>query len=91
MTKRKSKFKKDVCPACGSKDYEYSVQGKYYKCKKCGFVWDESLIVQINNPMPSDWRASELPEDKEDEPKHDVTYGEDTFEQEDDEYHEEVW
>jgi ribosomal protein L37AE/L43A len=34
-----------VCPACGSKDYEHSDQGNYNKCRQCKFIWDESFHI----------------------------------------------
>jgi len=37
-----------VCPACGSKDYEHSDQGNYNKCRKCKFIWDESFHVSTS-------------------------------------------
>jgi uncharacterized Zn finger protein len=43
-------MKPDVCPACGSKRYEYVEQGKYYKCHKCGFIWDESFDIKVRIP-----------------------------------------
>lgn len=42
---------KGVCPACGSKDYTYSEQGKYNKCNKCHFIWDESFQAPVSKRL----------------------------------------
>ena len=41
--------KKIVCPACGSLKTEYNEQGDYYKCKKCQFIFDDSLMQTARN------------------------------------------
>lgn len=82
-----NQMKPDVCPACGSKRYEYVEQGKYYKCKKCGFVWDDSFNVKPRIPRhpviagePDEERSVYNPEEEMDsEIEEDGIVGEELF------------
>jgi len=65
MTKQKQKV--SVCPACGSRNYEYNEQGKYYKCKRCNFVWDESFEINANQRINEANKRIILNDDEEDD------------------------
>jgi len=51
----------------------------------------KNAIRRLLEFMFSSGTYNQRPREPQPETEHDITYGEDTFEQEDDEYHEEVW
>lgn len=63
MTKRK--LKNDVCPRCGSKSYTYSEEAKYFKCNRCGFVWDDSFKINQSAIINESNKRTILNDDEE--------------------------
>ena len=44
-------MKRKVCPACGSTNIRYVPQGDYYKCDKCKFVIDPTMLEKPLRPI----------------------------------------